>query len=332
MFVWLPMALSLPAQTQRIPRQSAPATAALQGIVRTADTALGLGGVAVTLQNLSTGRSTNVTSSGDGAFRFLNLAPGRYQIKAAREGFQPFARGEIELKPGDVFSLEFSMQPAVSSEGVREVPRQPELGPKPSAVPARAEPSSPYRTLPEEPPPATAGEPRPLAPLPTDDQIFQVIPNRWNLPFPTEYHRYPTGEVPYVKGHWYDPFNRSKLKGDYPIIGNRTFLNISLSSDTFVDGRRLPVPSGLGSASAGSEQFFGRFGQFFMTENLAFSVTLFHGDTSFKPIDWQIKFTPELNINYLNVQENGIVNFDVRKGTTRLDEHVGLQEGFIEVK
>ena len=31
-------------------------------------------------------------------------------------------------------------------------------------------------------------------------------------------------------------------------------------------------------------------------------------------------------------QENGIVNFDVRKGTTRLDSHVGLQEGFAEVK
>ena len=46
------------------------------------------------------------------------------------------------------------------------------------------------------------------------------------------------------------------------------------------------------------------------------------------PVDWQIKFTPELNINYLNVQENGIVNFDVRKGTTRLDAHVGLQEAF----
>ncbi len=330
--VWLLLPLSLAAQTQRIPRQTGPAAAAIEGIVRTADTALGLGGVAVTLQNLATGRSINVTSSGDGSFRFLNLVPGRYQIKAARDGFEPFARGEIELKAGDVFPLEFSMKPAASPEGLREVPRQPELGPKPPPVPAEAAPSSPYRTLPQEPPPATTGEPLPLAPLPTDAELFEVIPNRWNLPFPTEYHRYGTGEVPYVKGHWYDPFNRNKLKGDYPIIGNRTFLDISLTSDTFVDGRRLPVPSGLGSASAGSEQFYGRFGQFFMTENLAFSVTLFHGDTSFRPVDWQIKFTPELNFNYLNVQENGIVNFDVRKGTTRLDEHVGLQEGFVEVK
>ena len=110
------------------------------------------------------------------------------------------------------------------------------------------------------------------------------------------------------------------------------FSILDLTSDTFVDGRRLPVPSGLGSASAGSDQFFGRFGQFFMTENLAFSVDLFHGDTSFRPIDWQVKFTPEINFNYLDVQENGIVNFDVRKGHHASRSHVGLQEGFVEVK
>ena len=66
-----------------------------------------------------------------------------------------------------------------------------------------------------------------------------------------DYHRYPNFEVPYVKGHWYDPFNRNKLKGDYPIIGNQTFLDITFTSDTFADGRRLPVPSGFGSASPG---------------------------------------------------------------------------------
>ncbi len=182
------------------------------------------------------------------------------------------------------------------------------------------------------PPPPDTTERRPVLPLPPDDQIFNVIPNRWNYQFPTDYHRYPNGEVPYVKSHWYDPFNRNKLKGDEPIIGNRTFLNVTLTSDTFFDGRRLPVPSGLGSESAGSQEFFGRFGQYFMSENMAFSVALFHGDTSFRPIDWQIKFTPELNINYLQVQENGIVNVDVRKGDTRLDTHLGLQEAFVEAK
>src|SRR5260370_7645076 len=69
-----------------------------------------------------------------------------------------------------------------------------------------------------------------------------------------------------------------------------------------------------------------------MSQNSALWATLFHGDTVFRPIDWQIRFTPEFNINYLKVQERGIVNIDVRKGTDRVDTHVSLQEAFFEVK
>jgi hypothetical protein len=215
---------------------------------------------------------------------------------------------------------------------MREIPRLPDLGPKPPAGPQQPATSSTYRNLPSQPPPADEGEAKPLSPIPTDDQVFEAVPNRWAYEFPDDYHRYPNFEVPYVKGHLYDPFNRNKLKGDYPIVGNQTFLDITATSDTFADGRRLPVPSGLGSASPGESQFFGRFGQFFLSENLAFSFNLFHGDTSFRPADWRIQITPDVNINYLPAQENGVVNFDVRKGTTRLDTHVGLQEGFAEVK
>ena len=96
-------------QDQRIPRQTAPTTSAIQGIVRT-DAGLGLGGVTVTLQNLSSGRSLQTTTTGDGVYRFLNLAPGRYQVKATRDGFEPFAQGEIELAVGAVFPLEFTMK------------------------------------------------------------------------------------------------------------------------------------------------------------------------------------------------------------------------------
>jgi hypothetical protein len=331
LLIWLPSS-SARGQGQRIPRQTAPATAAIQGIVRS-DVGLGLGGVTVVLQNLSSGRSLQTLTTGVGVFRFLNLAPGRYQLKATRDGFEPFAQGEIQLSAGAVFPLEFTMRAvATGREGVRTVPRQPGLGPAPPESPGEPSSASPYSRALGTPPPADTTERRPLLPLPPDDQVFNVIPNRWNYKFPTDYHRYPNGEVPYVKSHWYDPFNRNKLKGDEPIIGNRTFLNVTLTSDTFFDGRRLPVPSGLGSESAGSQEFFGRFGQYFMSENMAFSVALFHGDTSFRPIDWQIKFTPELNINYLQVQENGIVNADVRKGDTRLDTHLGLQEAFVEAK
>lgn len=323
---------ALNGQVQRLPRQTYSNAAAITGIVTTQD-GLGLGGVAIILQNLDSGRNLPATTNGDGSFRFLNLTPGRYQIKATRDGFLPFAQGDIKLGPGDVFPLMFTM-PAVpsGSDGMREIPRLPDLGPKPPPGPQQPATSSTYRNLPSQPPPADEGEAKPLSPVPTDDQVFEAVPNRWAYEFPDDYHRYPNFEVPYVKGHLYDPFNRNKLKGDYPIVGNQTFLDITATSDTFADGRRLPVPSGLGSASPGESQFFGRFGQFFLSENMAFSFNLFHGDTSFRPADWRIQVTPDVNINYLAAQENGVVNFDVRKGTTRLDTHVGLQEGFAEVK
>jgi hypothetical protein len=316
---------------ERIPRQTAAATA-MQGIVETEE-GLGLGGVGVVLEDGS-GRSLTTTSAGDGTFRFVNLAAGRYQVKAARDGFEPFSQEGIQVAAGSVFALEFKMKALLTgAEGVREIPRQPELGPQPPAGPREPVTSSTYRNLPSEPPPGDTGEAKPLNPVPTDEQVFAAIPNRWDYEFPTDYHRYPNFEVPYVKGHWYDPFNRNKLKGDYPIIGNETFLDMTFTSDTFADGRRLPTPSGLGSSNANAAQFFGRFGQFFIDENMAFSFNLFHGDTaSFRPPDWRIQVTPEINVNYLAAQENGVVNFDVRKGTTRLDAHLGLQEGFAEVK
>ena len=319
-------------QVQRIPRQTFSNTAAITGIVTTQD-GLGLGGIAIVLQDSTTGRALQTITNGDGSFRFLNLTQGHYQMKASRDGFLPFAQSDINLTAGDVFPLTFSM-PAVSgaSDGIREIPRLPDLGPQPPAPAQQPPTSSTYRNLPAQPPPADAGEAKPLSPVPTDDQVFEAVPNRWGYQFPDDYHRYPNFEVPYIKGHWYDPFNQNKLKGDSPIIGNQTFLDITATSDTFADGRRLPVPSGLGSASPGETQFFNRFGQFFISENMAFSFNLFHGDTSFRPPDWRIQITPDINVNYLAVQENGIVNFDVRKGTTRLDSHVGLQQGFGEVK
>jgi len=70
-----------------------------------------------------------------------------------------------------------------------------------------------------------------------------------------------------------------------------------------------------------------------MSETLAFRSILFHGDTSFRPVDWRIKFTPEgkHQTTYMR-RKTAWVNIDVRKGNTRLDAHLGLQEAFVEAK
>lgn len=164
------------------------------------------------------------------------------------------------------------------------------------------------------------------------EKVFQPLPDRWGINLP-DWDRYGIGgEHPYVRGQRWDPFDRNKLKGDYPVFGNRTFFNLTAVSDTFFDGRKLPSPSDVSTAQPGEPGFFGHGQQAFLDQIFLFSFDLFHGDTAFRPIDWQIRVTPVISLNYLAVRELGIVNIDVRSGTKRLDSHFGLQEAFAEVK
>src|SRR5262249_25591885 len=103
--------------------------------------------------------------------------------------------------------------------------------------------------------------------LPPAADTYNTVPNRWALDQP-DYRRYPApGEYYYTKSHWYDPFNKNKLKGDFPIwpevLGQQVFFNLTGSSDMFFDFRRLPVGSGVSASRPGSETVFGRGEQAF---------------------------------------------------------------------
>src|SRR5262249_35238536 len=115
-------------------------------------------------------------------------------------------------------------------------------------------------------------------------------------------------------------------------LGQQVFLNFMGTAETFLEGRDLPTPSGVSTAQPGSANFFGKGGQFFLDQTFRLSFELFHGDTAFKPADWRIRVTPVASLNYLSVQQLGVVSPDVRAGTTRFDDHVGLQEAFFEHK
>jgi len=319
-FVWIgAIVVGVCGQTttqQRLPRATAPTTGAIQGVLRNG-AGLGLGGAQVHLRNRATNVAVDGATTGDGVFRFVNLTPGGYELRAELEGFEPFYRDEIQVKAGDAIAVEATLK------SIPIAPRK---------TPPGVTSAPPDRTVPMPDAVDTTAEAKPAEPLPSDDKVFVAMPNRWKYDWPA-YRRYgPPGEVPYEKGHIYDPFNRNKFKGDEPIFGQQTFLNLNFTSETAVDGRILPVASGVSSANPGSSPFFGGFGQFAMSENLAFSIDLFHGDAAFRPVDWRIKVTPEINVNYLAAEETGIVNADVRQGTTRLDAHLGLQEAFVEVK
>ncbi|HYT49873.1 MAG TPA: hypothetical protein VEL78_05740, partial [Pyrinomonadaceae bacterium] len=163
------------------------------------------------------------------------------------------------------------------------------------------------------------------------------VRDRWRIGFP-EYDRYGdkgarSRDIPFRRGRWYDPYNQSWLKGDYPIIGNKVFMILSAVSSTTTELSRTPKPSDVSSARPGSAEFFGKPEALSVNQLFQFTFEMFHGDSTFKPRDWAIKISPTFSLpNYVNARETGVVNIDVRRGTNRTDTQVSLEEAFAEVK
>lgn len=139
------------------------------------------------------------------------------------------------------------------------------------------------------------------------------------------------GDSPYTRGHGLNPYDRNILKGDYPIIGDDIFLNVSAISDTFITARKLPTPSGASAGNPGSFDFFGDGEQFFVNQNFILSLEVFQGYTAFRPVDWLVRITPVINLNHLELQEHNAAFIDTRRGEVRDDHFVALQEAFGEL-
>src|SRR5258706_3220622 len=101
---------------------------------------------------------------------------------------------------------------------------------------------------------------------PTSD--FLPIPDRWRIGVPPE-SRFSTepGAFGGGKPGPLEPYKQSVLKGDYPIIGQDIFLNLSATSDTLFEARRLPVPSGTSAKDADSLAFFVGGRQYLVNQN-----------------------------------------------------------------
>jgi len=322
----------------RIPRQQALTTTAVDGVVRSGTELKGqlpVPGASLKLKNSATDATKEVVANGDGVFRIFPLEPGNYSLLVHAEGYAEFNLEKLTLRANEVLTLEVLLLPSANAEARARLPRLPELGePLPGESPSLAGSYREFRHR-MDADPSYVLNPAPET-LPPAADVFATVPDRWALQQP-EYRRYATpGEYLYTKPHWYDPFNRNRFKGDEPVwparFGQQVFLNVTGTSDTTFDARRVPSPSNVSSANPGSSAFFGRGEQEFVDQTLRFSFDLFHGDASFKPVDWRIRITPEISINDLNVRELGIVGPDVRSGTNRFDTHIGLQEAFGEIK
>jgi len=171
-----------------------------------------------------------------------------------------------------------------------------------------------------------------------EEADFVPMPDRWRSGIPA-WDRYGKGhpagdDYPYKEGHWWDPYNQNVLKGDYPIVGQHTFLKLTGRIDSLHEFRQLPAPTTPfeSTVNPNQRQFFGDPNQYLTSNFFRLTVELFHGDTSFKPVDWSVRFTPVFNFNYLDTQELGLVNPDVRRGTNRYDDFMALEEYFVEAK
>jgi len=196
-----------------------------------------------------------------------------------------------------------------------------------------AQSSAPQAEQTREAPPPSQETERPLGaagrsrtkPAPTvEDADHKVIVDRWRIGFPQDPR--------YTRGNILNPYRQNVLKGDYPVIGQHTFLNVSLASESTFNERALPVSEGLSSAQPGSFEFFGRGRQEFFNQNFVYSLDLFHGDAQFKPVDWRLKVTGVSNINFLRVRENQIVKTNAIEGQSRIDGQNSFEDLFFEVR
>jgi hypothetical protein len=280
-------------------------------------------GVVVVITNQVSSRERRAKTSSDGRYS-IKLPAGAYRLTLARPHtakFDPAKNyGDFVLSRGDTLEN-------LLIDGGKDVTIDITL------EEAKAETTVERQ---EDKPPGYAGK-KSVTSAPQTSGDRREARDRWRIGFP-EYDRYGDRgargrDIPFTKGRWWDPYNQSVLKGDYPIRGNELFMVLSAVSSTNVEQRRAPTSSDVSTDEPGSAEFFGQPEQFATSETLQLTFELFHGDTTFRPRDWAIKISPTFSIpNYLNARENGVVNIDVRRGTNRTDTHVSLEEAFGELK
>ncbi len=177
-----------------------------------------------------------------------------------------------------------------------------------------------------------------IIPAGQESSHFVPIEDRWRIGFP-QWDRYDKGypltdDYPYTPGRLLDPYNQNVLKGDYPIIGQHTFLDLTMRADLDFEGRQLATQTTPFESTSRpfQSEFFGRPNSYFTLQYYSASFDLFHGDAAFKPMDWRVKVTPVLGVSNFSFSELAQISPNVLQGTQRLREFWSLQEAFAERK
>lgn len=224
---------------RQIPEHRPANSMSLQGIVRDQQ-GRAVPGVQLDLRSITGPQKYTAVTGVEGIFRLRDVQLGTYEVTLAKPGFKTLVISRLELNQRELSTLQLQMQAltalAPENKGPSGLPGTPR-------TPAATVPATPYPGV-SSPAPGGVAVESAAEPIPPASANFSPEPDRWDTAMP-EWRRYEQQrDAPYVKGHWYDPFNRNRFKGDYPIFGQRWFFNFTGTSETAVDGRRLPLPSG----------------------------------------------------------------------------------------
>ena len=183
-------------------------------------------------------RSRATLTSGDGIFRFLDVAPGEYTHRAHARGLRA-ADAARTARVGRRSSSRVDLKLA-STATAHRTPASHAADRSGTADAVRHRRAS--RSRPGERPPCRSRRTR---------RSSCRCPIAGTCRCPSGIATARAATIRTYSGHWWDPYNQNRLKGDYPVIGKRTFFTFTGISDSLLEGRNLPVPAGVSTRASG---------------------------------------------------------------------------------
>jgi hypothetical protein len=156
-------------------------------------------------------------------------------------------------------------------------------------------------------------------------ELGPAVPDRWRI----------VQALGYEEQIW-DPYAaHNPLKGDLPVWGEDWFFSILAINDIIIEPRRFPLPVGIATtARPGAQDLIGQGESTVMVETFLPEIVIYKGNTTFKPPDWEFRFTPAFNYNQVHFDQRGVAKVqpggaDI-SGRVRKEGHVGIQALFID--
>ena len=164
-----------------------------------------------------------------------------------------------------------------------------------------------------------------VAPYEAPISLGPPIPDRWRIV-----------RAVGVESNLWDPYHgQNVLKGDVPAWGKDWFYSVIAISDTIVEPRRFPIPVGVSTtARSDSLDTIGLGDTTILAQTFIIENVVYKGNTTFKPPDWEFRFTPAFQINKVHADEVMVLdiapNDGGRDGRRRKDTFTGVQALFVD--